>query len=621
MRRAIAVRGPDDERGTIAILFAVLVVMLFTMTALAVDLADARARVRDNQSRADFSLLAAAPHLPEDPPAACVSAWTYLLANTPDMPAGIGATSPCSGSPAFPDGDECTATTPAREYASSGTDPYQVVFTYPVPDDHPLMTDNGRTIVGDYDGKNPCQRMGISIRHQGGVLFGGIVGSTGIEAPATAVVRGFGSGLRDLGLALLLLDPIGCTALTASGNGGVTVYPFDQYAGFIAVDSDASDSECQPTGSYTTDANGTNPQIWACGVGSSVATDCLEGGDIVLHAMQRGQRRCDFGNTNACEQADVDAKRLFPQPRPNPKRLTRAPVDYRYNCQTGYPDYRGIVPIPDCPDPVSHPGLPDRDGDGFTSDYIDELHEELATGTATPAGYLEYGPGGSADVQGSCSRGPGQDLTLPPGNWYVNCSSFNVSANVEFQGGNIVFQGSVSLGSQGSLKINTQPPASSLHPHCDQQPDGSRPRGICPTASSPEAVTVVLRDGTLSRAAQAPLIMEHAFVYLADGRINLTGGSAAFRWIPPYEGPFQWLTLWSESAEEHGLAGQANQALEGVFFVPLATIDYAGSGSQNQLTAQFISYRLIARGNGSLLLSVDPERSVPFPIRGQFLIR
>ncbi|HEX9713021.1 MAG TPA: Tad domain-containing protein [Actinomycetota bacterium] len=615
-------RGPDGERGTVAILFAILIVLLFTMVSLAIDVSDARARVRDNQSRVDFALLAAAPYLPQDPPAACVSAWTYLLANTADLPSGIGAQSPCSQTPAFPDGDACRATTPAREYASSGTDPYQVVFTYPVPDDHDLMTANSRTISADYDGTNPCQRMAMSLRHKAGPIFGGVIGSDGLEAPASAVVRGYGSGLRDLGLALLLLDPVGCTPLVASGNGGVQVYPYNNYAGFIAVDSDASASQCNPAGAYTTDANGTNPRIWSCGLGSAVNTSCLNGGDIVIHAMERWQRRCDEGNLHACEQDDVNMLRVIPQPRPNPTRISRAPVDHRYNCQTGYPVYRSVVAIPDCPDTVSDPLLPDRDADGFTSDYIDELHRELGTGNARPTGFLEYGPGGTADVQGPCNRTPGADLTLPRGNWYINCSSFSVAANVVIEGGNVVFQGSVTLGSQGSLSINTNPaPGGNLPPYCRYQPDGSRPRGICPTDPTGEAITVVLRNGSLSRAAQAPLIMQRTFVYLANGRIDLTGGSAPFVWTPPYEGPFRWLSLWSENSQDHAMAGQANQALEGVFFAPQARIDYSGSGAQDQQTAQFISYRLIARGNGALLLAVDPERSIPFPLRGSLLIR
>ena len=50
--------------------------------------------------------------------------------------------------------------------------------------------------------------------------------------------------------------------------------------------------------------------------------------------------------------------------------------------------------------------------------------------------------------------------------------------------------------------------------------------------------------------------------------------------------------------------------MEGVFFTPLATADYSGTSGQNQTDAQWIANRLVARGQGALLIRPATDRSV-----------
>src|SRR5439155_13631261 len=52
-----------EDRGAYAILFAILCVLIFVIVALVVDLGEAKATVRGNQSVADFAALAAGPDL------------------------------------------------------------------------------------------------------------------------------------------------------------------------------------------------------------------------------------------------------------------------------------------------------------------------------------------------------------------------------------------------------------------------------------------------------------------------------------------------------------------------------------------------------------------------------
>ena len=101
----------------------------------------------------------------------------------------------------------------------------------------------------------------------------------------------------------------------------------------------------------------------------------------------------------------------------------------------------------------------------------------------------------------------------------------------------------------------------------------------------------------------------------------MAGGSGILRWIAPNQGNFDDLALWGDSPTTHLWAGQAELTLEGAFFTPFATVEYAGTSGQNQVRAQFIANRLHARGNGSLTVAPALGRAIDFKRSQSALIR
>jgi hypothetical protein len=75
--------------------------------------------------------------------------------------------------------------------------------------------------------------------------------------------------------------------------------------------------------------------------------------------------------------------------------------------------------------------------------------------------------------------------------------------------------------------------------------------------------------------------------------------------------------LWYESADDITFGGSAGLSLDGVFFAPWATIDYGGSGSQEQVSAQFIARKLEVSGNGTLVVRPRFESAVKVPLEPQ----
>src|SRR5947209_2094825 len=71
-------RRAEGENGSFIVLWALLIVGLMTMVAIVVDLGDARATRRNDQSSADFAALAAGDNLLTKSPQACADAWSYI---------------------------------------------------------------------------------------------------------------------------------------------------------------------------------------------------------------------------------------------------------------------------------------------------------------------------------------------------------------------------------------------------------------------------------------------------------------------------------------------------------------------------------------------------------------
>ena len=200
--------------------------------------------------------------------------------------------------------------------------------------------------------------------------------------------------------------------------------------------------------------------------------------------MTDGQVRCDDGNPAACEQVDVDAGMLTPQPTRRYQRATHATVDHRFNCRATYPDYHG-VPIEGCPDAGTRPA------------YIDDLRAAIGSSGA-PAGFQRW------RASYGCN-----DPTVPaslPGNWWIDCPTFRISenANINFSGGNIVFDGDVSMTGEASASTRpTRPLRCRRHASprwlAPRAAPPSTPRVRVPPDRRPEDVQRVAERGTAPR--------------------------------------------------------------------------------------------------------------------------
>lgn len=574
------------ERGAYAVLYAVITVVMVGMAAIMLDLGALRYDVRSNQTVADFASTSAAldlnPVFGGTPHKACLSAWGYFLANTTDAP--NDTSDPCAPFIGLPSCDPRAAVgdpiNPWEEIVATGSaGPYQVTIAHPVPDDSPYM--EGRLDTGIDAG--PCDRIAVQIVRTRGFVFGPVLGSASGDAPAQAVARSATNTGEGEGVALVLLDPTGCDALRNSGKGKVNVFGKDGAPGIITVDSAGTEKEsflarrCKTDGngnptSFTMDAFGQqNPEIHA-----RDSDDGLVNGVIFSYALKPGQ-----GNAAAYEEGDVTNGRLSPRPVPG-ERVTRRPIDWRYNCRSD-----NFCPWTDSSDP-----------------YIDELRAFVGT-TGAPPGFQTY----PADVPGASCGIPssGSPLTLV-GDWFIDCDGpqgFKFAVPVTITGGNVVFAGDVRVGgTTGELRINE--------------------------GSSTDRWIYFRSGGEFIKDAQSTVVLDRVLAYIDDGRINLGAGDGPLTWISPEGGNFEDLALWSESPKLHVLGGQANVNVVGTFFIPLAgsTSDpdagpftYNGQGDQVMDQAQFVVYRMEVKGQGTLNMTVDPERSTLIPLLGVRLIR
>jgi hypothetical protein len=586
------------------VLLAFTLLLLLGVAALAVDLAAVRLDLRAAQLASDAAATAGAiqinPVSGSDAEMACQVAWDYLLENIEDegTPTLLPNCSTFSGA--------CPATA-RMTTATSG--PYSFVITHPVPDTDELMS--GQAINNDIDGAS-CQRLGVSVERTRGYTFARVLGFGSATPEARSVARiAVRPGEGEL-VPLLLLEPIACNALVASGQGSVTINYFEDVPGIIAVDSDGSKTS-NPNrcgnNQYTIDAND-NSLNWIRAlpvpspkdVSSAILSYALSGatGARPEHAYDPADV---VGGINPNSDPEATWFRLFPTPTPTTRRITRAPIDWRYNCKTSYPDYPldlsnpGVgIPVDGCPDPPAA--------------HIDNLRDPMEYGgSMMPNGFFQrwtnsYPCTVDKDTWSS-------EVLAVTGDWWVDCDAFVVNGGqktvpsdptnppreVIFSDGDVVFDGGIEAKSFGELHINPSPSADHI---------------------------AFLRSGDLVKGAQSKLTMEQVFVYLHSGRIDLGGGAGAdsLMWTAPLAGNFEDLALWAEAPLVFQIGGQAGNSLIGTFFTPLADpFTLTGQGGQFQTQAQFLTRRLEVKGQGEVRMTPDPDRSTRIPIRGVMLIR
>jgi hypothetical protein len=371
---------------------------------------------------------------------------------------------------------------------------------------------------------------------------------------------------------------------SGGGSGGIALSPMfdpvtgEHLPGLAAVDSDGTVG-CGSDGTIDVD-----------GSGSVIRADGQPGCPGELPPAGSGNgcgqiRTYAPGPPGCVMPACSSSGTVAPSPGRMGVRLTRAPVDWRYNCVASYPvswDIRG------CPDAATTPS------------YMAQLTAAVGT-SGLPSGFSSYTAAGfPCTVDGP----PGTSVTIPEGNWVVDCH-LSVKRTLVFAGGNVVFDGDVALTSSGDLQLNV------ANTNSFSWTPG---QAVDHRDHSAAAAWAYLRDGTLSKAGSASFTLERTMLHLgATSTVAMTGGDGSVRWIAPDAGPFEDLAMWSDGIADHGFAGQAGLGLEGVFFAPYARITYSGNGSQKQVAAQFISEKLAVSGNGLLLIEPRYDRAIRFP--------
>jgi hypothetical protein len=578
------------DSGVTAVLVAIMMLLIMGVAALAIDLGSLRFDIRADRLASDMAAVAGAgaidPLTGSNGEEACQQAWDYAWLNLSDLggpPPPIDCT-PFAGT--------CNPSSPVT--ITETLAPYRIHITFPVVDTDPLMA--GQGLHSLVDGR-ACQRFGVRIERDRDLTFARVLGFDVESTDVRSVARlGSGTGAGEL-VPLVVLEPYRCDALYTSGQGKVTVRWFQQSPGLIVVDSEASD--CGPSNPYSIDSQGTQKgwiraiPVPSHDIPSAILTYALSGAASAnpARAYDPADLSDAVGPGDGVDPSDPVASwfRLFPRPTGIGSRVTRAPIDWRYNCKGTYPDHLGIS-IGGCA--TAGPGTA----------YIDLLVQDYGTIGTNPPGFIRRWTDHYL-----CSP-PDPSVISVTGNWYVDCPGTSGNqglhvgngVSVTFADGNVVFDGQVRV--FGSLTIN---------------PGGA------------EDHVVYLREGEFEKDAQATVSMEHTFVYLEDGRVDFNGGSGGLVWSAPDGlgfdpwGPlFDDLALWSESSEEHRIGGQAGNDLEGTFFTPNANpFVLSGQGSQFQTKAQFLTRRLELSGQAEVVMSPNPDRVTLIPIREIRLIR
>ncbi len=595
-----------SDRGASMVLVAMSLLLLMGASAIAVDLAAMRMDRSTDQRVTDSAASAGALTIYTGGTGeeACASALGYVEANMPEVNAGDLDPANCA-----PLAGSCDSTTLARSTAPISNGRFTVIVTHPVPDGDPLMTSAQlgaptQTIVTE-DGLQ-CERIGVEISAVHDGLFASVLGFQQGTTTVHTVARASVEPPDGVPINLLLLDRFGCGALQVEGNGGVIIDAIHDpdnnvlIPGVAAVDSDGTNygSPCDSAG--TISVQGSNSLLRADGpidcddeTGQSehIGSGLTKGhGCGLVQTVADGTPGCAGGGVNlpACSPGAGGANPPIPEATALPARLTRAPIDHRYNCRTSYSTIPAAIDWATEPLTVGN----EQDIPGCTTGDPAHVHQLIANVTQSGPP-----PGGFAGTWNTWS--PTYPCDLPSshaaidvsGNWWINCATFNVRTDVTISAGSMVADGDVNTtSSTGVLTI-------------DNRTGGADPGFL------------FLRQGTLFKDGQASLILLDTTVYASENSsVSMAGGDGVLDWqAPNIDGyKFDDLALWSDGPGTHFWAGQADLTMSGVFFTPLATADYSGTGGQNQTDAQFIADRLVARGQGQLVVAPIFGHSVEF---------
>lgn len=639
IRTRLVLIAEPDESGLFIVLYALLVVAMFSMVAIVIDLSQLRNIRRTSQTVTDFAALAAAAELADitgvSPVQACRDAFEYVKKNTPDFP--VAATIPCGDlATVVPARIPCSDTTPATpplDLEASNTDPYHLHIVYPVPDS--LIDDPRRGGVGTKDGAH-CERMQVSISKTGGSFFAKVFGFNTLEQGASSTARGFIKNDGKDVPALLILELQACGALQASGQGGIVAKGAGIKPGLIAV---ASAGSASPGGCSNGD-NAGGRVVYGTALPSghdsrpglpSIEAFAAEAADPSTGVAAPGVLSVYAMNTpNASRSAYDTPSGVKPAPEGGP-RFTRDPVDARYGSAIA--------------------GL-------------------RATTAAVPAGYTSL-----RSIRNGCKIDSTNFIITQP-NVLIDCvpNFQNPQTEIIFTGAkfwstkNILIAPSEkwtfsnpsllvidrnltnksALEVKGTLWVNTG--TTTATPSL-----ASNYCGVSRNGPGFTSTQLVIKTGDLSVSSGAKMCQ--TTLYMADGAasprpdndnnsyegtLGFGGGSTDWtapdqtelaacdpptvvagcydRSLPQFQ--LEDLALWTESTPLSRIGGAGEVFLTGVFFLPNATFDFGGQAIQNiDRNAQFVARRLNMSGQGTLILKPDPNEAITIRTGISLLVR
>ena len=632
-----------NDTGAYAILYALMVVVVVMTAGIVVDISGMREDHRAEKLAADAAATAGAIKLntlngTANANEACEEAWRFLKVNLVDASAAT-ANCPAATFPAL-----VTSCPAAARTASGPAGPWQITITWPVHDTDSLMTAppiTGRdtytqSIDADIDGSDPCGRLGVTVARNREFAFASIGGFVNAETVNSSVARAELKGQVSQEFPLVVLDQHGCDAMLASGsaiqdstirvlNNGIT-------PGRIAMDSAAD----EPGNSSPGCANGNSYVANTNGGGRIVALNGSSGAPALMLAFAQPLTK-SADPSDLCP-AGVNPVSVATGICPRPVRytqVTRKFWDWQYHCTAAT-----FLPLSaPCPYTATVP------------DHIGALQGSLGTMTAANAagrGFTVWPV--TANDPSVCDYTGSQFRYVEPGNYYINCSAFNVNKVTIFGGGTLVFRGgaksSDGIGVAGSgagpscLVLN-QPVGAGLPPQADGSYAPCQPTSAEVTPEPNADMIVYIQKGSLSRQ-NADFIAPQTFIYHeADpsrggtwtSRIDLGAGTSGNLLVTgPKAGVFENLAIWSENKAGVDLSGsqkQPNQlgsqnklALEGILFLPNGKVEFGGDPLYlGSARAQFVAWRLAVFGGGTLELLPDAERTLTIPIGGVRLIR
>ncbi len=579
MRRLL--QGSD--RGVSMVLVALALSVLVGAAALAVDIGAIWLDRSTDQKITDSAAAAGAIEaISTGGQAACETALGYVAVNASDI-----SSLDDTGCVLF--AASCDPALPHSLPVPSGR--YTITVTYPVTDSDDLMTSGivgaGTQAIDPTDG-DPCDRFGVQMASTRDSFFAQVMGfsqgQTSVHTVAAASIPNEGVPLN-----LLVLDRDGCQTIHADGQGQIIVdaviaedlsgVPTGLVAGIMAADSDGS-AGCSTQGVIS--ATGGPAEIRADGprcddeIGThSVGSFTAGEGCGLVQTVAPGTPGCaSTANLPACAPGP---NQPLPAPTALAERLTRRAIDHRYNCWSNYTAPPAGVSW--AVDPLTDANEQSIPGCSGSPDHIYDLINFVGQ-NGPVGGYTNWTTlGHSCDIP---SSSPGITVS---GNVRINCPTFTVRKGVQIDG-NVVFDGDVIVTSDAHLNINN-------------------------SLGSPG--WAFFRGGTLDKNGSADLTFNYTMVYMAkNSRVAMSGGTGSLVWIAPDSGNFDDLALWSDSDLVHDWAGQANLAMEGVFFTPWGQAVYRGQGGLSVTKAQWIAYRLYATGQGALVIRPDVDRAVPF---------